>query len=350
MYASPDRLAMRQAQHHRVCVFYSLTENSMLEMEILATESLGVRGLCCFVKTRNRSILIDPGVALGYMRHKLLPHPAQVAVDEMVQKRIKDKWPQATDIIISHFHGDHVPLVDANPYQLAIAQMNTLRGGVRMWAKNPENLSSSEHKRAENMHRCLKRGFVPAEGRNYGDLVFSNAVPHGAPGSKDTVMMTRVKDGDTFVHASDIQLLSESAVEQIISWEPDIVLASGPPFYLQRLSRGQIEAACHNVRRLLKAVGVLILDHHVLRSEDGLRWLEMLAQTTGKLICGADFMGKPRLLLEAMRERLYQSLPVPENWHGCYANGEATPTTQEYWDEAVRSYLYRNEAKDSMRY
>ena len=41
-----------------------------MNVEIIGAESLGVRGLCCFVETKDRKILIDPGVALGYVRHK----------------------------------------------------------------------------------------------------------------------------------------------------------------------------------------------------------------------------------------------------------------------------------------
>ena len=91
-----------------------------MKIEILATESLGVRGICCFVETKKRKILIDPGIALGYTRFGLLPHPFQVALDEKIQSRIIKRWTEATDVIISHFHGDHTPLVNANPYQLNI--------------------------------------------------------------------------------------------------------------------------------------------------------------------------------------------------------------------------------------
>ena len=80
-----------------------------MKIEIVGAESLGVRGLCCFVTTKNQKIVIDPGIALGYTRYKLLPHPFQVAVDEKIQKKIIKKYSEATDIVISHFHGDHVP-------------------------------------------------------------------------------------------------------------------------------------------------------------------------------------------------------------------------------------------------
>jgi predicted metallo-beta-lactamase superfamily hydrolase len=66
----------------------SLNRNAIMKIEIIGAESLGVKGLCCLVKTSKRKILIDPGIALGYVRHKLLPHPVQIALNEKVQKRI----------------------------------------------------------------------------------------------------------------------------------------------------------------------------------------------------------------------------------------------------------------------
>ena len=107
-----------------------------MNIEILGAESLGVRSLCCFVKTKDRKILIDPGIALGYIRYKLFPHPFQIAVDERIQKRIINAWGEATDIVISHFHGDHVPLDDANPYQLDIDELIGLNQNVRIWSKS----------------------------------------------------------------------------------------------------------------------------------------------------------------------------------------------------------------------
>jgi len=53
-----------------------------MKIEILTAEPLGVRGLCCYVITKTKRILIDPGIALGYSRYNYLPHPYQIAVDE----------------------------------------------------------------------------------------------------------------------------------------------------------------------------------------------------------------------------------------------------------------------------
>jgi hypothetical protein len=295
-----------------------------MHIEIIGAESLGVRGLCCFVETRERNILIDPGVALGYMRRKLLPHPVQIAAGEKAQKRIIEAWSESTDIVLSHFHGDHVPLADANPYQLDAGRLIGLNHEVRIWTRDPAHFSPVEQKRAEALAAILHVRLISAEGEEHGPMTFSGPVPHGqANNPAETVMMTRIEEDEVFVHASDIQLLDDETVSLIIHWKPDIVLAGGPPIYLSRLSEDQIKRAWHNAERLCHAVDRVILDHHLMRSREGLEWLKRLSSETGKsVMCAADFMNKPRLLLEADRERLYERMPVPHGWHEDYATGK----------------------------
>lgn len=310
-----------------------------MDIEILGTESLGVRGLCCFVRTEDQKILIDPGIALGYTRQGLLPHPFQVAVGERIKKKILKRWSRATDIVFSHFHGDHIPLADANPYQLDINRIKSLNPNVRIWAKNPSNLSSTQKKRAKSLFRILKNNVVISDEKKYGAMIFSDPVFHGEKNSYlGTVMMTRIKDNSVFVHASDIQLLNDDAISYILSWKPDILLVGGPPLYLSnRFSKHQINKAWHNAKILSKEVDVLILDHHLMRSFEGIKWLNRLQTETGnKVLCGADFMKKHRMLLEAKRERLYEDMPVPAGWHKAYAKGKVT--TDDYWNLAKELY------------
>jgi len=314
-----------------------------MDIEIIGTESLGVRGLCCFIKTERRSILIDPGIALGYTRYGLFPHPCQVAVAEKIQKKIVKRWSEATDIVISHFHGDHVPLVDANPYQLDIKRVIGLNPKVTIWSKTLPHLSPLEKKRAGPFFSVLKNNVIEAEGKKDRDMTFSRAVFHG---DKDdtavTVMMTKIEGDYVFVHASDIQLLNNEAVSQILDWMPDIVLIDGPPLYLsKRLSKNQIEKAWNNAIRLSQEVDTLILDHHLMRDFEGAKWIKRLSFETGKkVMCGADFMKKPRMLLEAARKRLYKDIPVPAGWHEDYAKG--TVTTDQYWMSAIRQYNFND--------
>ena len=310
-----------------------------MNIEIIATESFGVRGLCCFVKAGERKILIDPGIALGYTRYGLLPHPFQVAVDEQIQKKIVQRWFEATDIIISHFHGDHVPLADANPYQLNIRKITGLNPTVRIWAKTSDHLSLIEKKRAKLLSTILNTRLIPAENRKKGIITFSKPVPHGRKSHNlQTVIMTKIEEDSVFVHASDIQLLNDEAVSQILDWKPDIILVGGPPLYLgNRISRNLIKKAWLNAQRLSSAVDILILDHHLMRSYEGLKWIKRLSSgTKNKVICGADFMNKTRLLLEARRQRLYQDMPTPSGWHEDYARGKVN--TVYYWNLAKRVY------------
>jgi predicted metallo-beta-lactamase superfamily hydrolase len=300
-------------------------------IEIIGTESLGVRGLSCFVKAGGRRIVIDPGVALGYIRHRLLPHPLQVAEGERVRRRIIEALTEATDVVFSHFHGDHVPLREANPYQLAIRDLPQAFQKICCWGKSMDGLGEKMKRRAQDLKELLGENFHVAEGLSDGPLSFSSEVPHGTRGSRlGTVMLTRVDLGHkVFLHASDIQLLDAATVDVIIAWQPDIVFAAGPPLYIETLPDALRSIAWHNALRLATAVDVLILDHHLMRDQQGPAWLEALSAEAGKQVyCAADYMGRKRLLLEAGRTALYATMPVPAHWHEAYAKGLVS--TEEY--------------------
>jgi len=122
--------------------------------------------------------------------------------------------------------------------------------------------------------------------------------------------------------AVEIQLLNAEAVEIILQWQPDIVLAAGPPLYLERLGQTALTDAWNNALRLANGVDTLILDHHLMRSQAGEAWLDELSRAAGRQVdCAADFMKRPRLLLEAWRDRLYKALPVPDGWMDEYEQG-----------------------------
>jgi predicted metallo-beta-lactamase superfamily hydrolase len=136
-------------------------------------------------------------------------------------------------------------------------------------------------------------------------------------------MMTRIEMGTrVFVHASDIQLVDDVTVDRVIDWQPTIVFAAGPPLYLDRLSRAECDRAWNNAVRLAQSINVVILDHHLMRSVEGADWLDRLSATVAnEVYCAADFMGRPRRLLEAERAELYEQMPVPSGWHEDYEKG-----------------------------
>ena len=194
-----------------------------------------------------------------------------------------------------------------------------------------QDISLNQVHRASALARRLDRNFLVAEGLSDGSLSFSSPVPHGeGTGREGNVMMTRIEDGsDVFVHASDIQMLNDESIEKILTWQPTIVLASGPPIYLPALTQEKKEKTLRRTLQLAREVDLLILDHHLMRSREGEKWLDHVSSLTGhKVICAADFMGYPRSLLEADRVLWYKKSTVPKGWHEAYARGEAD--TQPY--------------------
>ncbi len=295
-----------------------------MKIEIIGTESLGVRGLCCWVYTGGRRILFDPGLALGYMRHNLLPHPVQIAEGEKIQKRIVRMCKNATDIVISHFHGDHMPLPDANPYQLSAFKVRPYLKNCALWTKGIDRESEVIRKRVENFMHIVDRALPCSSGESHGMFTFSKPMPHGERGNGlGTVMMTRIEsEGEVFVHASDIQLLDPDPVERIIEWQPSVVIVSGPSLY-RNLSDTQKNSAWKNAVELASHVDTCIIDHHLMRSNQGISWLRKLdSEVDARVICAADFMKQQRKLLEAGRSKLYEEIPVPRNWHRDYALGK----------------------------
>lgn len=304
-----------------------------MSLEIIGAESLGVRSLCCLVTLPHRRIVIDPGLALGYWRHGLLPHPLQVAIGRRIREKILQALNSATDVVFSHFHGDHVPLIKANPYQLSVQALPSRFRELHCWSKSDVDLTAEMSKRFHDLEELLGTNMQIAEGLSEGPLSFSRAVPHGTADSHmGTVMMTRIEMGpQVFVHASDIQLLDASTVDLVIDWQPDVLLAAGPPLYLDRLRKAERQRAWDNALRLAKGIENVIIDHHLMRSEEGLVWLDALSATVGKKVyCAADYMGRKRCLLEAERVRLYEEMPVPDGWHDNYARGRQDP--DEYLD------------------
>ncbi len=296
-----------------------------MKFRILGTESLGVRGLSCIIEAGNRRILVDPGVALGFTRYGLHPHPIQAAVGEIVRGSIVEEWKRSTDIIITHFHGDHTPLYNANPFQLGLRRLRDLRGRAHLWVKSEVFMTWRERLRAQYVYKFFHEEDVVRGGCS-DHIVLSKPVPHGAS-NNTSVVLVAVRDGRrTLVHMSDTQLLSEEAVEIALSWEPDIVITDGPPLYRwhgnKSFHRKMLKKAWRNAWRIACSVDTLIIDHHLMRCMEGLKWVDSLSEETGaNVLCAADITGKPALLLEAWRKLLYEKIPVPNDWYIDYGRG-----------------------------
>ncbi len=148
-----------------------------MKITFLGTESLGVRGPSCTVEVKDRKIVIDPGMSLGYRRQGLLPQPAQVALGEQVRQEIVNALQEATDVVPSHFHRDHIRLPTANPYRLNAHEVVPFFRTVRLWSKGPDGLSASMAARREALSETPGRKLPSAEEQKDGPLTFSWPVP-----------------------------------------------------------------------------------------------------------------------------------------------------------------------------
>ncbi len=99
----------------------------------------------------------------------------------------------------------------------------------------------------------------------------------------------------------------------------------GPPLYLDDVLGPRRRMRTWKLaKRLARHIDTLILDHHLLWCEEGLSWLDCLSSETGhRVMYAADFMERPRCLLEARRKELCDEMPVPSGWHKAYAQGQA---------------------------
>lgn len=283
-----------------------------MKIEILGSETLGVRGLSCFVRVGEVKVLIDPGLALGYTRYGYHPHPLQAAYGDRVKDKIVRCWKKATDIVISHLHGDHIPLLHPNPFQLGISDVIGLNPDATIWIKPKKFCSELELARFVELEKAFKDQIVEMNiGEADGILHFFGPFSHGYE-SKTLVFATVIED---FVHTSDTQLLDKHAISKILKLEPRVVFSDGPPVYrwISRRARylNLFKIAYENALRLVNHMDVVIVDHHLMRCDAGLEWLKRICEN---VLCSAEFLDKPITMLESWRRVLYSAIPVKKDW------------------------------------
>jgi uncharacterized protein len=278
-----------------------------LRVTVLAAESLGVRSMATLVETSWGRILVDPGVALAPKRGGLKPHAEELAAAASVQRRLRNELAACTHVVISHFHGDHHPMVEAVDGQLDAAHVLLSLQDSELFAIGKATLSRNQSHRRYMLQQAVGRRLAPAEGTSTGQIDFSVPLPHGDPESRSgSIMMCRIRDADkSFVHASDIQFLDDLAVDQILSWQPDVLFASGPPLYLLGHRPSSLKLARKRIALVASNVGQLVLDHHLMRSATGAAWLDSLSQDHSNISNAADFEDQPRNLLEDRRKKLW---------------------------------------------
>jgi predicted metallo-beta-lactamase superfamily hydrolase len=285
-----------------------------MRTDILGADSFGVRSLATFVTTSNMRILIDPGVSVCPRRDGKPPHRLELEELRRVRSTIQQRAGAADAIVITHFHHDHYSSYESRELDLtdtrtahALYRNATLY--VKAWQRN---LNQAQRQRAVDFVRALGRRVSIADDRSFGNLSFSPAVKHGEADSKQGwVTMAMVEDkNERLIFASDIQLIEPEAVDWIIARSPQTVIVSGPPIYLEVLSKESRAKAKANLLRLADVVPTLVVDHHLLRTTAYEEFLtesrERAAGRSHRILTAAEFMEKANTLLEANRRQLWE--------------------------------------------
>jgi predicted metallo-beta-lactamase superfamily hydrolase len=305
-------------------------ENPLSKIKVtpLACESLGVRSMCTLVETPDVAVLLDAGVSLCPYRFNLPPHPIEFQTISRLRQSIAEASDKVTVTTISHYHFDH----HTPSYEDWVVNWTDGETARQIYhdkvvlAKNPkENINASQRQRAWMFQKTggkVAKSVEAADGKTFQfggtKLSFSEAVAHGAEdGMLGWVIMATVEhDGERFMHAPDVQgPMSKHTTELILAAKPDVIMLGGPPLYLAgfRVDERQLEMGLRNLERIVEAVPVVVLEHHVLRDEFWRSKMEEVFQKAKEsghtLVTAAEFAGKENLFLEAKRKQLYREHP-----------------------------------------
>lgn len=275
-------------------------------LTILASESLGVRSMAAVVYGPDFKLVIDPGLALAPRRFRLGPSRQEEDAAARVQRALRNELNGATHVVITHFHGDHHPMVDADASQMSAQKVSRALGEAKLFSIGKKEISKRQTHRKYLLEKLLGKKTVDAGGQTFGPFAFSPPVPHGEGGQRSaSVLMVLADIGDaTIAHGSDIQLLDDQPVDILCDWAPEVLFVGGPPVYLLGNRTDILDAAANRLRRLATACGTVVVDHHVMRSDEGAEWLNRQQRDLSNVCSAAEFMGKEPSLLEAHRKVL----------------------------------------------
>ncbi len=283
-----------------------------MEIVPIAYDSMGVRSMATFVKTKDASIFIDPAVSLAPSRYGLPPHEIEIKTMNEKWKEIKKRVEKSDVIVITHYHYDH-----HNPNEVEIFEGKTLL------LKHPkEKINRSQMGRAVHFLDELKKVKVDidyCDGKEYEfgnvSVEISNPVFHGANDKLGYVVEVYIDNGDcTFLFSSDVEgPIHDHQLEFMLEKNAEIVFIDGPMTYMMgyRFSRKSFENSVENLKKLIEDTDIkkLVIDHHLTRD---LKWREKMHEVFEKgeehgvdVMSAANFAGLEDNLLEARRDELY---------------------------------------------
>jgi len=302
---------------------------SSIKVTPLAAESFGVRSMCTLVETPDVTVLLDAGVSLCPYRLGLPPHPFEFQTIAKLRGKIAEAADKAEVVTISHYHFDHhtpsfedwlVNWTEANSTARQIYEDKIVL------VKNPkEQINASQRERAWMFQKTggkYAKKLEPADGKTFSHgkttLRFSDPVAHGSEDlTLGWVIMAVIEYRDErFMFAPDVQgPMSQRTLTLILKAEPTMIMVGGPPLYLGgfKVEAAQLEQALRNLERVVAAVPVVIVEHHVLRDE---LWKEKLTEVYHQasraghsVVTAAEYSGCENEFLESNRRQLYRDFP-----------------------------------------
>lgn len=275
-----------------------------MKVEFIAFDSFGIKSMCTQIKTKNISILIDPGIAVETDSFPL-PLTKRLFLKAKYKRKIKNRCKNSDIVIITHYHWDH-HIPEGNMYK-----------GKTLLIKDPrKNINKSQSERASRFLSLVKNKAKKIEIADnkkfkFGNvkIKFSKALWHGTKGTKlGKVLMVTIINKKKILFTSDLDgPYLEKYANIIIKEDPDILILDAFPSYLLGFiaSYKNLKRVIKNTIKILEKTNseLYVIDHHLLRDY---RYREIYyevykrAKELGKDVkTAAEEIGKKPIVLKA---------------------------------------------------
>ena len=280
--------------------------------------------MCTLIETKDVTILLDAGIALG-PRFRLMPHPREFRARDEGRTRIEEAAARAKVVTISHYHHDHHTPNFVDHVWLGSSQESFERiykGKIVLAKDSRRKINTAQRRRGWMFRQAaekLAEKFEAADEKTFEfgrtKLRFPAAVPHGESESElGWVLPCIVEKGKEKVFfAPDVQgPVVEETVNLILKEKPHLLVMGGPPTYLQgyRIGDEFFRTAIRNMEQILGAIPMVVIDHHVLRDEGWYKFLEPVRKSAEKanhkLLAASELLEKEPDPLECRRQNLYE--------------------------------------------
>ncbi|HDN51308.1 MAG TPA: MBL fold metallo-hydrolase [Thermoplasmatales archaeon] len=277
-----------------------------MNLQLLFSDSMGVRSMATVVELENDSLFIDASAALGPSRYGLPPHQLELEALSHAKKTIGEIAGDCRYFVITHYHYDHY-----DPDESFYA-------GKTVFAKRIDrHINKSQKERGSHFHELFEKRteIVYCDDTTHEvdghTITFSPPFPHGPPGTRlGYVIMVSIEGKEKLLFASDVQgPVDEKTRDYIINEQPDILIMDGPPSYFLgwKFSHEHLRMAENNLLEIMEKTHCrLILDHHLLRD---MKYRERMKQLyecyDDRIQTFAEQRGMENTMLEARRKELW---------------------------------------------